>query len=111
MTATNNLQTWPADIWLNVGDAGHLPPKDECAEVTWCDSGIDRHDVRYIRHDLVDQQLNDLHRSVAGAVQHAEAGWARYEAANADRNAVRAERVQLVARIAEMERRLAEATP
>lgn len=99
---TDILKTWPADIVLVVGD-GPLHQFDQNFEVTWCHDRIGDADVKYLRHDLVDQKINDLHRSIAAATLHAEQGWARYEEANTDRNAVRAERVQMVARIAELE--------
>lgn len=38
----------------------------------------------------LDEENKRLHISLAGAVQHAEQGWSRYESANRDRNSLRA---------------------
>jgi len=53
--AQNNTQahTWPAEIWLQVGDCDNGAEMTYDApmrnEVTWCAESIDRNDVRYVR--------------------------------------------------------------
>lgn len=53
--AQNNPQahTWPAEIWLQVGDCDNGAEMTYDAamrhEVTWCAESIDRNDVRYVR--------------------------------------------------------------
>lgn len=53
--AQNNSQahTWPAEIWLQVGDCDNGAEMTYDAamrhEVTWCAESIDRNDVQYVR--------------------------------------------------------------
>ncbi len=56
--ANPHATTYPAEIWLQVGDCAEdeTSPYDEvyrAGEMTWCADSIDHFDVKYVRADLV----------------------------------------------------------
>lgn len=53
-----SIETWPKQIYLQV-DEDEVHPFDECnlGEVTWCQDSVMGGEVKYIRADVVEEQL------------------------------------------------------
>ena len=96
-------------VWRGDGDAvvrcfpsvGHLPDPIDDKEVADFVAAASPAVVLALIEKMetsADTELA-LHRSIAAATLHAEQGWARYEAANNDRNDVRTERIKLIAEL------------
>lgn len=73
----SNLKTWPDKIWLQASDDGdELPsyqeakPKFEYEEsITWCDQSVLQHEVKYIRADLVEEQIKEARTKERGRLR------------------------------------------
>lgn len=59
----------PKEIWLVIGEEGNYSDSkgDEFCEICWCDSKQGDHDVKYIRHDLVN--VPDIERELQSKVK------------------------------------------